>query len=418
MTIGRKLAKAFLWILGLTLALYAVALIAIPFLVEPDPIETRVLPERDLELLTEAVGWYEIEPGACVLLTYAADGNLAFVSLQGEPTLQRFELIEPDRFVWSPGQEQRGRDVRLVRGEASEVTALEWMNESNEPRLAPRCDGPYEPRDASYASGDVALSGTLFVPTTPGPHPGAVIIHGSGTSHRDNLWYLQIAHHLLSREIAVLLPDKRGSGLSSGEWRLAGFEDFVADTNSGVEWVRQQPEIDPSRVGLVGVSQGGSWIAPMAAADRTDLPFVVSLSGATVTPNQQIAHESVQTLAQMGFPKLVAIALQPIASAVPKARRPVWWDKNGDVDPIPYWERVRAPVLVLFGREDERDNVPVQTSVDRLASMKARSDSDITVQVFDGVGHGFREPGQQEIHPDVLQTLADWVLMRVEEDRE
>lgn len=410
----RTVTKIFLWILGLTIALYAFAVIAIPFVVEPDPIEPRVLPERDLELLTDAVGWYEIEPGACVLLTYAADGNLAFVSLEGDPTLQSFELIEPDRFVWSPGGEERGRDVRLVRGEASEVTALEWMDESNELRLAPRCDGPYEPRDASYANDDVALSGTLFVPTTPGPHPGAVIIHGSGTSHRDNLWYLQIAHHLLSREIAVLLPDKRGSGLSAGEWRLAGFEDFVADTKAGVEWVRQQPEIDPSRVGLVGVSQGGSWIAPMAAANRSDLPFVVSLSGATVTPNQQLAHESVQTLVQQGFPRLVAIALQPIASAVPKARRPVWWEKNGDVDPIPYWEQVEAPVLVLYGRDDEKDNVPVQTSVDRLTTMKAQSDSDITVQVFDGVGHGFREPGSREIRPDALQLLGDWVTKQAQ----
>ena len=414
MSISRTITKTLLWILGLTIALYAALLIAIPFLIEPDTIETRVLPERDLELLTHAIGWYEIEPGACVLLTYAADGNLAFVSLEGDPTLQRFELIEPDRFVWSPGQEERGRDVRLVRGEASEVTALEWRDESNVPRLAPRCDGPYEPRDASYTNGDLALSGTLFVPTTPGPHPAAVIIHGSGTSHRDNLWYLQIAHQLLSREIAVLLPDKRGSGLSSGEWRLARFEDFVADTNAGVEWVRQQPDIDPSRVGLVGVSQGGSWIAPLAAADRIDLPFVVSLSGATVTPNQQLAHESTQTLVQQGFPNLVAVALQPIASAVPKQRRNVWWEKNGDLDPIPYWERVEAPVLMLYGRGDEQDNVPVQTSVDRLAPLQAQRGPDFTVEVFDGVGHGFREPGSRQIRPDILELLGDWIAQHAQ----
>jgi len=252
------------------------------------------------------------------------------------------------------------------------------------------------------------------VPTRPGPHPAAVMIHGSGTSDRDNLWYLQIAHSLAARDIAVPLPDKRGSGLSAGQWRMAGFEDFVADTDAGVDYVRSQPEIDPARVGLVGISQGGSWIAPMAASERTDLAFVVSLSGATVTPNQQLAHESVQTMVQQGFPKLVAMAFQPIASAVPKQRRPVWWEKNGDVDPIPYWERVEAPVLVLYGREDERDNVPVQTSVDRLAALQAQRGSDFTVEVFDGVGHGFREPGSKQIRPDVLELLADWIARHVQ----
>ncbi|MGB5658907.1 MAG: prolyl oligopeptidase family serine peptidase, partial [Thermoanaerobaculia bacterium] len=195
----------------------------------------------------------------------------------------------------------------------------------------------------------------------------------------------------------------------SGEWRLAGFEDFVADTEAGVEFVSHQPGIDPARVGLVGISQGGSWIAPLAAADRHDLAFVASLSGATVTPNQQLAHESTQTLVQQGFPKLVAMALQPIASAVPKQRRDVWWEKNGDVDPIPYWERVEAPVLVLYGREDERDNVPVQASVDRLAPLQAQRGADFTVEVFDGVGHGFREPGSRQIRPDVLELLGEWI---------
>jgi dipeptidyl aminopeptidase/acylaminoacyl peptidase len=111
----------------------------------------------------------------------------------------------------------------------------------------------------------------------------------------------------------------------------------------------------------------------------------------------------------MGFPRLVAVVLQPIASAVPKARRPVWWDKNGDVDPIPYWERVEAPVLVLYGAEDERDNVPVQWSVERLSPLMSQRGDAFTVEVFDGVGHGFREPAGRQIRPDVLELFGDWV---------
>src|SRR5210317_1578397 len=112
MSARRAIPKVLLGLVGLVVGLYLLSLILIPFLIEPDPIESRVPPETDLELLSEAVGWYEIEPGACVLLTYAADGNLAFVSTDEDLFLQRFELIEPDRFVWSPGREQRGRDVR------------------------------------------------------------------------------------------------------------------------------------------------------------------------------------------------------------------------------------------------------------------------------------------------------------------
>ena len=410
MSAGRTVTKFLLWLVGLMMALYVAALIAIPFLVEPDPIEPRELPERDPEVLNEAVGWYEIEPGLNALLTFAADGELALLGLEKELFFHRFELVEPDRYVWRPSNDKPGIDVGLVRSEEGAVVALEWIADEGQPRRAPRIAGPYQPRDASYSSGGVELGGTLFVPTTPGSHPAAVMIHGSGDSDRDNLWYLQIAHHLASREIAVLLPDKRGSGLSAGEWRLAGFEDFVADTEAAIELVRSQPEVDPDRVGLVGVSQGGSWVAPMAAADRTDLAFVISLSGAAVTANRQLAHESVQTMVQQGIPRPLAVVLQPIASAVPKARRPFWWKKNGKVDPLPYWERVEAPVLVLYGAEDERDNVPVRRSVERLSPLVAGRGNDFTIEVFDGVGHGFREPGSRQIRPDVLTRLGNWIV--------
>ena len=64
---------------------------------------------------------------------------------------------------------------------------------------------------------------------------------------------------------------------------------------------------------------------------------------------------------------------------------------------------------MLYGREDERDNVPVQTSVDRLNTLRAHSSSDVTIQVFEGVGHGFTEPGSRQIRPDALQLLGDWL---------
>ena len=40
------------------------------------------------------------------------------------------------------------------------------------------------------------LAGLLFVPQGEGPSPAAVIIHGSGTSRRDNRWYLTLTQYL------------------------------------------------------------------------------------------------------------------------------------------------------------------------------------------------------------------------------
>ena len=78
-----------------------------------------------------------------------------------------------------------------------------------------------------FNNGDLQLAGMIFTPEGEGPFPTVVIIHGSGTSYRDNKWYLSLTQHLLDNGIAVLLPDKRGSEKSEGEWRGASFEDLA-----------------------------------------------------------------------------------------------------------------------------------------------------------------------------------------------
>lgn len=62
-----------------------------------------------------------------------------------------------------------------------------------------------------FKSGDITLSGLLFLPAGNGPFPVAVMIHGSGTSQRNSRWHLTVTKHLQENGIAVLLPDKRGS---------------------------------------------------------------------------------------------------------------------------------------------------------------------------------------------------------------
>ena len=56
-----------------------------------------------------------------------------------------------------------------------------------------------------FKNGDLQLAGMLFTPEGEGPFSTVVIIHGSGTSHRDSKWYLSVTQHLLDNGIAVLL---------------------------------------------------------------------------------------------------------------------------------------------------------------------------------------------------------------------
>mgnify|MGYP000623907238 CR=1 FL=1 len=182
----------------------------------------------------------------------------------------------------------------------------------------------------------------------------------------------------------------------------AAADDRVA---AGRDRLAAIPGVDPARVGLIGMSQGGSWVVPAAITLTDDLPWVVNVVGTTVTPNEQLRHETRQTLRQKGVPGWLVPVIEPVAVWVPKRRRSQWWDLNGDYDPMPAWVASDMPVLVVYGGEDETDNVPVGESLARLAPLM-RPPSRFRVEVFEDSGHGLYTPGTRTIRPEFLALLA------------
>ncbi|HVS02201.1 MAG TPA: alpha/beta hydrolase [Thermoanaerobaculia bacterium] len=372
-------------------------------MVRPDRLDRHLPPEAPAGArLAERVGWYRVD-GACVLLTFSAQGGLALVGPTEPLFFHRWRHQGGDRFLRElPGEGAAARAVTF--GERS--WAFAWRDATGSVVTAERCSGPYAVQEVAYQHAGARLRATLLVPSG-GSAAGAVMVHGSGTSDRDNLWYLQIAHAMATQGIAVLFPDKRGSGESEGEWRTASFELLAGDAAAGIRALAESGSVAREAIGVVGLSQGGH-IAPLIAAHEP-VAWVVNLSGGAVTMAESLRHETVETLAQKGLPRPLARLLEPIASAVPKRRRPVWWELNGSWDPLPHWVGLRVPALVVYGAEDERDNVPVQRSVERLRSADRESLAPIRVEVFPGLGHGLFAADRRHLHPDVLELLTRWI---------
>ena len=254
---------------------------------------------------------------------------------------------------------------------------------------------------------ELELAGLLFVPEGKGPFPAAVIIHGSGTSRRDSGWYLTLTKFLQDNGVVVLLPDKRGSEKSGGDWRTASFEDLATDTLAAIEYVRRQDGVELTTIGIIGMSQGG-WIAPIAAAKSEDVDFVVSMVGAAVTPEEQLAYEENHNLRQMGFLPGVSNVVSWLSTAwiTNVAQRDFWRAIDG-FDPLPYWEAVEVSTLVLYGSEDT--NVPSRDSAARLQELHRPN---MRVRVYEGSGHALEDPpeyGNSLIRYDALEAIGQFI---------
>ena len=253
------------------------------------------------------------------------------------------------------------------------------------------------------------LGGMLFVPAGDGPFAAAVIIHGSGTSRRDSGWYLTLTSHLQRNGIAVLLPDKRGSEKSAGDWRSADFHDLATDTLAAVEYLQDQDQVAISSIGIIGMSQGG-WIAPIVASEMNDIHFVVSMVGSAVTPGEQLIYEENHNLRQMGFLPGISNAIAMISTAyIRNVAQAEFWDGVADYDPIPYWSAVDIPALLLYGADDT--NVPSEESARRLQELQK---SNLRVEIFEGSGHALQDPagqGNSIIREEALDAIRSAIKL-------
>lgn len=299
-------------------------------------------------------------------------------------------------------------------------------------------------RAVVYRAGDVEIAATLLSLARTRPTTAVIIVHGSGSSTRDNPWTTAYAQALAQRGIIVLYPDKRGSGQSSGDWRTSSVQDLAADVRAGLAFLRGQPGVDSAAIGIIGFSQGG-YVASVVASEDTTLSFAAVISGGTATLRDQIVDELVLE-AERRNQLLSGAALQRLrelygrlfaatrdrrdwtayARAIAEAKdqggplayalRTIPLDSThwtvsylasmGDFDPMPYWNRATSPVLFIFGGADTQ--VRIDDSIERLRASRARSQ--FTIITLGDSGHAlFRD--------DVTAFLVEWFRMRGKDGR-
>ena len=215
--------------------------------------------------------------------------DVARIKLKYRGTLN--EARDAAEGTWSQG----GRVMPLtLKKQATEYSSENvWKNRPQRP-VAPF---PYDSEEVKFenAADELTLAGTLTIPRTPGKHPVAILISGSGPSDRDESImehkpFLVLADYLTRRGIAVLRYDDRGTNESTGKFKDATTEDFASDTAAAVAFLQSHDRINPNEIGLVGHSEGGL-IAPMVVGLRKDVAFVCLLAatgvdGATINHSQ------------------------------------------------------------------------------------------------------------------------------------
>jgi hypothetical protein len=161
--------------------------------------------------------------------------------------------------------------------------------------------------------------------------------------------------------------------------------------------LKKRTDIDPARIGLVGISQGG-WISPLAATRSRDISFVVTISGPAVSVGEEIAYSR---LAGEDPGSEQGLSDEEIARRMKRFKGPAGYDPAGTL------KALGAPSLWILGEKDR--SIPVQHTIDVLTALKRDAAKPITLHVIPGVNHRLA-PTDGGRPSDIWQVIRTWLV--------
>ncbi|NLR73253.1 alpha/beta hydrolase [Novosphingobium sp. ERN07] len=229
----------------------------------------------------------------------------------------------------------------------------------------------------------------------PGPHPVVVYCNGLD-SCKELLYWSRLPEALARRGISTLCVDQPGTG------EALRLQDLPVDPHSenwaskAVDWLEQQADVDPARIGMTGISLGGHF-APRAVAYEPRFA-----SGAVWGANHNWREVQDKRMKREG------------ENPVPHYWAHVMWAfgakdmdeflaKSTDMNLNGHMDRIKVPFLVTHGAQDRQISVAYADDLyDQLINSPRREKVIFTA----------REGGVEHVGADNMaygrDCIADW----------
>ncbi|BCJ55241.1 peptidase S9 [Actinoplanes sp. NBRC 14428] len=329
--------------------------------------------------------------GAKVAVLWNAGGGLSELTVRSAAGTTRVPL--PGSVVSGLGWSHDGSTLAFTAEGPGQPHGV-WVWDGGPPRAVSAeepAPGAVHPVLRRFPSHDgLEISGWLFEPPTPGPHPAVVWLHG-GPEAQERPGHGPLFQSLVDRGIAVFAANVRGSSgfgrgfvnADNGPLRWGA----VADVAACVAHLVGSGVADPARVGCMGRSYGGY----LTLAAMTTYPELFAV-GIDVCGMANFA-----TFYEHTEPWIAAAAVAKYGDPVRDAAL------LRDLSPITRIDRLRAPLMVVHGENDS--NVPVIEAEQVVAALAERG-VEHRYLLFPGEGH---ELLHRSSRAEYLRETVGWL---------
>ncbi|WP_290697971.1 alpha/beta fold hydrolase [Lacinutrix sp.] len=321
---------------------------------------------------------------------------------------------------------------------------------------------------------NIKLAGTLTLPKNIKNPAVAILISGSGPQDRNSYIkpfnhkpFLVLSDYLTNNGIAVLRFDDRGTAESEGNHATATSADFATDVEAAILYLKTRIDIDISKIGLIGHSEGGL-IAPIIASKNKNIAFVVLLAGPGVNGRKVLESQSWEmgktagaTIETLEFNKSltskaynvlktetesgkikskIKLAINTLKKELESKKSPYavyitdaminqlstqiaspWLSTFIITEPKDYLEKTTCPTLALNGSKDLQ--VLPKLNLEGIEkALKNANNEDVTIKELENLNHLFQTAKtgsmleysqiEETFSPVALKIISDWINKR------
>ena len=314
---------------------------------------------------------------------------------------------------------------------------------------------PARVEEITFQSGEFKLVGELRLPAGTSPFPIVLFVHGSDDADRTLFgYYLPVMERMLRAGYAVFSWDKPGYGESTGQLSVSRvFHQRAQIVLDAIEVVKARSDIDPSRIGLWGISQAG-YVMPLVLTQSKDIAFMICVSCAGMSGHDLGVYQ-ITTFAMFCEDVLDEDADQQTAlfAELEQARKFVtyeeylhyrevldalvdispsrnrlldflrkyggggvateeaWLKNDPEIErwwnPVEVLEQLRIPVLAIFGDKDSNTD-PIQGAYAWRKALEFAGNRGFRVELIPGADH-LVAPSESSCIDDQAETI-DQVL--------
>ena len=292
-------------------------------------------------------------------------------------------------------------------------------------------------RDVRFRSDRLLLYGTLYMPEKPN---GRAIYLVTSSGDQDRSATRSEAMFFAKQGYVTLHTDKRGTGMSDGNWQTSSIPELCQDDIRAITYLAETSNLRYADIGIKGSSQGASKV-PYILSEIPEIGFGIIVScPASSLLESDLNYWRNRNEGQLGSSDLLqATALQrsvfqfiagyisrdELESQLSTKQNESWisgvWvpelesvqtDPKLGYTPLPYFNDLKQPILVIQGGEDQ---IIPSNSLEKIEELTVNQNPRNRYLLLDHADHSMMFKGSSDfpywnsLHPGYRPALIEWM---------